>query len=221
MKKSRTLSASKLRDFRKSISTLKKQGLVSKKVDARKVQPTKHYRKLVSEFRGVIEGRARAIPIPKGKTNVLKELDYHVTRKRLIVDNFPGQRIIKDKDSVTGFRVLYPDRIEHLQLSGPKGAHIETYLNKIEKLANKLKHRGRVQYGFKFFGNNSRQSFSSIAQLKQYLIAYSSVQSAEGSRKRALIQEQIQNLEIYVMPTRTATKFTKRNPTKKLGRKKK
>lgn len=70
-KKSKTIDAlikqqqrEQLKAFRHAISVLKKSGIVSKKVDARSLSPTPHYKKLINEYRDVVSGKVKAVKAP-------------------------------------------------------------------------------------------------------------------------------------------------------------
>ena len=51
--------------FRHNISVLKKAGIISKKVDARSLSPTPHYKKIIREYADVIAGKVKAVKVPK------------------------------------------------------------------------------------------------------------------------------------------------------------
>lgn len=61
----KALEREQLKAFRHNISQLKKAGIVSKKIDARAIKPSKHYKGLIRQFADVITGQTKAVKVPK------------------------------------------------------------------------------------------------------------------------------------------------------------
>lgn len=105
-----------------------------------------------------------------------------------------------------------------MKLSGPRGRTYDAYRKAIEK---ELKKEGipkdGVSYAFEFFGNKSRIVEISLERLFHWFQAYKSVEDTDG--EVALRQEQILNLDVFIMPRRLATKWNPNTVTKKRTRK--
>jgi hypothetical protein len=74
----KSTSGAELRSFRHNVSVLKRKGLVSPKVDARSVTPTKTLRAAIKKFSDVLSGNARVFTVPKGKTVGQYAEDYSI-----------------------------------------------------------------------------------------------------------------------------------------------
>jgi hypothetical protein len=54
-----------LKAFRHNVAVLKKAGIISKKVDARSLAPTPHYKKIIRDYADVITGKVKAVKVPR------------------------------------------------------------------------------------------------------------------------------------------------------------
>ena len=82
------------RAFRGAVAALKRVGLVSKKVDARKVQPTsKPLKEKVARFEKVLEGKERAFRVTdKAAREALKQQGYTIAGDRVVLANTMAYR---------------------------------------------------------------------------------------------------------------------------------
>lgn len=95
-KRGQALSGSDLKKFRADVAKLKKQGLVSKRVDARSQKPTRYMRKQVKTFEPVLQGRARVVTVPR---EIAKEYGEAYSRKgrHVVVPAEKGETLFYDK----------------------------------------------------------------------------------------------------------------------------
>lgn len=108
-----------------------------------------------------------------------------------------------------------------MKLSGPRGRTYDAYRKAIEK---ELKKEGiskeGVSYAFEFFGNKSRIVEMTLDRLWNYFLGSSGHEAVEASEHDSpLRQEQIQNLDVFIMPRRLATKWMPNTVGKKRTRK--
>lgn len=152
---------------------------MSARVDARKVKPTKHWRKVIAEYKPVVEGKQKTVKLTKKQVKIAADFGLRTKGNRVIIDNTPGMRIVKDKKDPFGYRLRFADGVQAVNLPTPKGKTFDTFLNRVEK---QLKgQRGRIS--FKIQGYDSKQTFHSFDAARQYLMSYRSVQNTLGKRK--------------------------------------
>jgi hypothetical protein len=184
------------REFRHAISVLKKQGLVSPKIDARKaVASTKDRGKrldtLVRKYDDVISGKLQAVKVPASDLKTLRKQGFETAQKRVLVPKtkreiarFQGGKI--KLTSRTGQeRVILPVEFHNL----------EQYLQDLRKnapLIDKLKKENEY-FGIRFRGGQRANFYSSIESLIRDLSKYSFVTSPPNQKKQLDI---FQNLEI-------------------------
>jgi hypothetical protein len=104
------------RVFRSAVAKLKRVGLVSKRVDARKAQPTsKPLKEKISKFEKVLEGKERSFRVSdKASREALKEQGYTVQGDRVILANTMAYR--KGKVRVTQRSTTQSKPIQSLRL---------------------------------------------------------------------------------------------------------
>lgn len=191
-----------LRDFRKRVSTLKKQGLLpattsrGHKLDARSADPRwivkgKTLGSLVKKYDDVASNKATAVKVSKKQLSQYKKAGYETASGRVIVPHSATEKAIVKNDTVV---IKSRSGIERVQIPIPF-ENLNKYLADIEKdkaLINSMKRKNEY-FGFKFFGNNSSTLYSDIAFLIEDLARYSAVQDAKSRIKQ---QEIYRNLEI-------------------------
>lgn len=194
------------REFRHAISVLKKQGLVSSKIDARKavVSMKDHGKRLdtlVSKYDDVLSGKVQAIKVPDRDLKALRKQGFETAAKRVLVPKtksevakFHGGQI-KIESASGQQRVIVPVQFHNL----------EQYLTDLRKqapLINKMKREGEF-FGIRFKGGQRANFYSSIQQLLDDLSKYSFVMNMPGKAGQAEI---FQNLEIMRISRRGALK---------------
>jgi hypothetical protein len=167
-----------VRNYRKQLSTLKKQEVVSKRIDARTHQPTRYMLRKIKKFKGVALGHELAVPIDKMSMHRAREYTQKGIADRvgkfLIVpktaakqkaDVYKGHiRTTTQLDRGEFAEIKYPARIEDMH-------DILEWLAENEETLNELK-GPRDQFGFQLSGHNSRQGLANVRELIAYLMQY-------------------------------------------------
>lgn len=167
-----------VKEYRKQLSTLKKQGLVSKRINAARHHPTRYMLKKIKTFKDVAVGRELAFPIAK--------LSPH--RARQYVEKGIAQRIGKfitvPRTAVKQKADVYKGHIEittQLNKGEERVIHMPAYLEDMhdvlewlaenEDKVNELK-GSKGQLGFQLQGHNSRVGLANVKELISYLQRY-------------------------------------------------
>lgn len=192
--KKRKISPEKLRRFRTQISKLKKAGLVPATVDARTIQPTEHYRKIVREFSGVLEGRQRTVKLSRKFLDIAKEDGKTVRGNVVIIDNNPGMRVIHDKSDPYGYHISHPSKgYEIIEHRGPRGISLKKYSEYAE---SQLEPGGLI--GFTVEGYRSNTLYNSVAEAVAAFDRYYTMRFGKMSEKIKLAS----SFTIYRVPKR-------------------
>jgi len=192
-----------LRNFRKRVSVLKKQGLIpdrtarGSKIDARSADPRyklkggKTLGSLVNKFDDVATGKATALKVSKEQVSRFKKAGYETTGGKVIVPHSATEKATVERGEVV---IKSRSGIERIQIPIPF-QNLTQYLNDIQKdkaRINAMKRRNEY-FGFKFFGNNSSALYQDIGHAIEDLARYSAVAAANTRIKQ---QEIYRNLEI-------------------------
>lgn len=192
------------REFRHSVSVLKKQGLLPAKtdkgtpLDARSALPAwkvkgKRLDTWVKKYDDVVSGKATAVKVPQKSLQQFRKAGFETSQNRLIVPHSKtetakfkaGQVSIKNKSGIE--RVQIPVEYHNLK----------QYLSDIRKnarLINAMKKRNEY-FGIRFYGGQRAHFYSDILSLMEDLENYETIE--EGYRKSKPKQAEIyQNLEI-------------------------
>lgn len=180
-KKSKTLgqllgfdSAQARRDYRRSIAILKRAGLISKKTDARKAKPTRHYKKKIKEYQSVIKGKAVSRKAPKSiRDKVKTSATFKVAGTRIIVPIQTGEKVYVSKKGIKKVLDVGGAKITtRPQLLAAKD--IPSWIKRErERLYAEEKRLGAEQfYSFQIFGNNSYTAFPNADSLLFYMNKY-------------------------------------------------
>jgi hypothetical protein len=164
-----------VREYRKEISLLKKQGIISKKIDARTHTPTRYMLSKLKKFKDVATGHALAVPVsklPKGRA------DEYVSRGTMRqVGGFvvvPKTAVRQRADVVKGHIATYTllgsgeERVIFLPYGGNRLSDIVAQLKDHESEINQLK-GSKEQFGFQLFGHNSKRGFPDAETFRSYL----------------------------------------------------
>jgi hypothetical protein len=192
-----------LRDFRKRLSVLKKQGLIpastarGTKIDARYADPRyklkngKTLGSLVKKYDDVATGKATALKVSKKQVTLFKKAGYETAAGKVIVPHSATEKALVERGEVV---IKSRSGIERIQIPIPF-QNLTQYLNDIQKdkaRINRMKRRNEY-FGFKFFGNNSSSLYQDIGHAIEDLARYSAVVAATSRIKQ---QEIYRNLEI-------------------------
>jgi hypothetical protein len=199
--------AENLREFRRAVSTLKKQGLISgktasgQKIDARTALPGwkikgKRLDTLVRKYDDVVSGKATAIVVPPKDLKQFRKAGFETTQGRVLVPHTKletarlshGQVSIKSKSGIE--RVQIPVEFHNLN----------QYLIDIQKnasLIDAMKKRNEY-FGIRFYGGQRARFYSNIDMLIDDLRHYEDIKNlTKGAKAKQL--EVYQNIEIIKM----------------------
>jgi len=167
-----------VKEYRKELSTLKKQGIVSKRINAAKHQPTRYMLGKVKKFKGVALGHELAIPVDKLSAHrarqyvekgLAERIGKFLTIPRTAVkqkaDIYKGHIEVTTELNRGDERVIkFGERLEDMH-------DILNWLSENEQRINDLK-GPRGQLGFQLSGHNSRVGLANVRELISYLMKY-------------------------------------------------
>lgn len=183
-----------LKAFRHDVALLKRKGLISKKYDARSVEPSKYLKQKIREFGAVLQGEAAPARVSKEKARYYKEQGYKVTNGRVIVPVGPGEKVYGTHGD---FRVKIVGKggsITRIDL-GLSRNNIHRWRDQL--LAAKIKLKPDERLTFQLFGNNSHISFRTTEQMLMYLEHYGAFEDAESSLDPDKQEQFITNVVIF------------------------
>lgn len=158
-------------DFRSDIAKLKRLGIVSKRTDARKVEPSRYRRGQISKFFDVLVGTKTVVKAPKTVRRKYADKGLYEERGGFLVipreHEKQRQKIRKGLVEIT--KPLANGEIQEIVLAY-NSADILALANAIESdptLADVLD--GVDQYAFSLFGHNSHIGFPNKAELVDYI----------------------------------------------------
>lgn len=167
-----------VREYRKELKTLQKQGIVSKRITPRTHKPTRYMLGKIKQFKGVAIGREIALPINKISPHrareyiekgMARQIGNFITRPR----TSPKEKIDVFKDHIRTTTelnrgqeevILFPARLEDMN-------DVLEWLSENEDKINELK-GPRGQLGFQLSGHNSRTGLANVRELIKYLMRY-------------------------------------------------
>lgn len=175
------LSTVETRAFRHKVSLLKKAGVVSNRIDARKQKPTRYFQDKVKRLAPVLEGRALGVKVRPDFLRTFREAGFAVENRRVIVKPEPGE-ILKARRGLPEFeKVIAPapsgggPRIVQRRLILPASVrNIHQLLDDFRARPdrwNALK-RQDDRFAFTFMGGRSRSTFDDVESLADYLEMY-------------------------------------------------
>jgi hypothetical protein len=214
-----------LREFRRSVSLLKKQGLLPdkigrKKLDARKALPDwkvkgKKLSTLVRKFDDVVSGKLTAVKVPPKTLRSYRTAGFETANNRVLVPHtktetakFVNKQIVtKPVKGKTGVeRMALPVEFKNLR-------QYLSDLRKDSKLINSMK-RNNEYFGIRFFGGQRANFYSNIEDLLEDLNRYETITQFQRLG-RAKQTEIFRNLEIIRITPRGALQVEKQVETRK------
>ncbi len=185
----------KVREYRKELAALKKQGIVSKSINARSHKPTRYMLSKIRKFKDVATGNAMAIRADKIRNDIREKYIEKGTAKKvgdyLIVPKTTSkQRIGVVKGHLATYTPLGfgEERIIFLPFAAKNLNDIVTQLSNHESEINRLKERNE-QFGFQLFGHNAKRGFVDANDLYKYLTENYSHLLTSPSKARQAFQE--------------------------------
>ena len=196
------MTVDELRAFRHKVAIAKRKGAIRKSVDARSIKPTKHYLATIAKLEklGTFEGRASFIKtnkIPAQELIKLGEVGYtEKFNKRLVVTHGPTERANVSKGHVTITR-KYTGGMHIRKVVLPvKFTNLRKWLDEVSALED-YGLTGNERFAFRYWGNNSYQTFDSLDKMVDYLNHYGSINSAIDNGGVQEQHELYQHLVIY------------------------
>lgn len=215
------LTLADLKEFRRKLAILKKQGLISgstqsgDKLDARSALPGwkvkgKRLDTLVKKYDDVASGKATALKVPKTELTKFRKIGFETAQGRVIV---PHSKIETAKISKGQVAIKSKSGIERVQI--PVEFHnLHQYLTDIKKnrtLIDSMKKKNEF-FGVRFYGGQRAKFYSSIQGLISDLQHYESIKKYTGKAKQLEIY---QNLEIIKMTKPAAIRVEEQIDTRK------
>jgi hypothetical protein len=177
-------------EFRHAVSALKKAGVVSKRVNAHRQEPTRYMRNIVRQFSDVLEGRAViAKPSKKLKAKEAREIReqfrqsgvLEVRRNKVIVPkDREGQYATLTKrgfDRETGQARGVVDTVKPMKHGREREIILPFKITSMPMLVERLKKdesldnlkMGDEQFAFRLFGHNSQIGFPDAKEMGEYI----------------------------------------------------
>lgn len=186
-----------IREFRHSVSVLKKQGLIS--VDARKATPNqkvkgKKLSTLLKKYDDIVSGKATAVKVSSSQLKAFRKTGFETTQDRVIVPHSKGE-IAKIKRGQIA--IHSPSGMERVQI--PVEFHnLNQYLRDIRNNAAVIDamKRNNEYFGIRFYGGQRANFYSNINLLLDDLERYEDIQKYTGSTKQAEIYKNLEVLRI-------------------------
>jgi hypothetical protein len=167
-----------VREYRKQLATLKKQEIVSRRVDVRSHFPTRYMMNKIKKFKGVALGHELAVPISRISSHrarqytekgiaskIEKFLIVPKTAARQKADVYKGHiRTTTELNRGDEEVIKFPTTLDDMH-------DVVNWLRDNEQMINELK-GGKGQLGFQLSGHNSRVGLANVRELISYLMKY-------------------------------------------------
>lgn len=199
---------SDIRTFRKSVSLLKKRGLLPEKtsrgnkLDARSAQPNwkapngQKLSTLVKKYDDVVSGKVTPVKVSPQKARQFRKAGYDVVSDRVLIPHSSNERAVIEKGEVV---IKSTTGIERIQIP-VEFENLDQYLNDIARDTARIDRmkRDNEYFGFRFFGNNSSALYSSIDLAIEDLSKYETVlEHGDESGKKLLKKSSFKAQEVY------------------------
>lgn len=194
--KNRTLwTAEQRKKFRHDISQLKKKGLVSKKIDARKAVPTRALKAALKQFDDVLSHEARVFKLPKQFIPGYKNAGYRVKGGRVVLRQ--GEYVVpsgKEKGIIKSVAQKGHGPTITVR-SFPYAPHtLDEFIELVASDPDRFHLQHNEQWGFRFFGWNSRKYFANFEEMIETIHAYNNIEAAYDNPDA--MSELVANFEI-------------------------
>ena len=165
-----------LREYRKQVAALKRAGLVSASVDARKVKPTAALTRAINRYDDVLSGKASAVKVKPSTARAYRKIGHETAGgNRVIIGHLLGERARIDErlppTAPEAVKTYHPKKgIERVHLPvGPD--QVEQYLAENPDVIESMK-KGRQRWGFTIGGYPSIRTFPSLEMSVEYVRYY-------------------------------------------------
>lgn len=167
-----------VKDYRKQLSTLKKQGVVSKRINAARHQPTRYMVSKLKKFKGVAVGHELAVPLKKMSIHRARQYTEKGIAQRIGNFLIVPKTAAKQRADVVKGRIQITTQLKRGQEVVLKfGTRLEDmhdvlkWLETNEQMVNEWK-GPNGQLGFQIVGHNSRVGLANVKELIKYLQKY-------------------------------------------------
>jgi hypothetical protein len=190
----------RLARFRRAVSILKKQGLIPKRIDARKAKPeSKNYKgktlaSVVRKYDDIVSGKATALKVSPSEFRKLRKKYSTTQGTHVIVPHAATEKVSKRGREIS---IRATSGIERVQLDVPMKS-IDQFLNDVSKDHARIDamKRKNEYFGVRLFGYTATTSlYSDIKLLIDSLRHYRTVLSSK-SESLKLQRDYLQHLEI-------------------------
>jgi hypothetical protein len=194
-----------IRGYRKELSTLKKQGVVSARINAAQHNPTRYMVSKLKKFKGVASGRELAVPISKMSVHRAREYTEKGIAERV------GKFLVVPKTAAKQKADIYKGNIrirtglangEETVIKFPVSLHdLTDFIEWAEDHADILNiERGPSdQFGFQIFGHNAKRGFPNIQSLVNYLMRYDGSTDEYGTSRSNLQGTPLDRMDFVLM----------------------
>lgn len=169
--KGKGLSGQALKQFRSDVAKLKKKGIVSGRVDARKQSATKYMQAKVRKYRDVLDGTAIAVPAPRNVRDQYTTKGVLEARGKMLIAprEFENQRARLKKGLVHVSRALKNGTEEYVILPF-RPVDMPDLINqlKADPTLDGLKREDEM-FAFRLFGHNSSDGFFDMEELVDHV----------------------------------------------------
>lgn len=162
-----------VREYRKELSTLKKAGLVAKRIHVKEHKPTRYMLGKIRKFHDVATGQAVAVKATEEVRQKYREKGMFAERGDYLIIPKTDEKMRADivKGHVATYRPLTygQERIIYLPFQPSDLNRFADMLDDKESEINRLKERNE-QFGFQLWGHNSRIGFADAAEMREYIL---------------------------------------------------
>ena len=195
MAKKPSKSGIPLKEYRNDLAKLKKAGLVDKSLNVRSAKPTPALTRKINKYKDVVSGDAKVYTVSKSQASKLKATGQTVVGNKLVLRAEPGTTAEYKKGLIhikpigdQGFeRIVFPVPFKNLR-QWLRDAKKDPSLQNLKLPGDR--------FAFRYFGNNSYDTFSDIDLLIEKLERYENTEESleEGSEEAQ--REVYRNIEI-------------------------
>ena len=151
-----------VREYRHELALLKKQQVVSKRVDVRSQRPTRYMLSKIKKFSDVIEGKVNAVKAPKAIRKQYTDKGLFEERGSFLIvpKEYANQRAKIKRGMVAKYRPLTngEERVLVLPYKATDLEHLAHLIHENHEAINMMK-EPTEQFGFQLYGHNSKIGF--------------------------------------------------------------
>lgn len=198
------------KQFRKKVSALKKSGLISKKVDARRANPTKALTNAIKTFGDVIDKTARVFKVSADKAKQYAKMGYRVKRGRVALPKDDGGYVPtrgRDKGLIKETKQVGEGPRITRTVFPSTASNLHDFLAELEDNPKYQNLKDGESFGIRFFGWNLSESFTDLEDLLEFFERYQAIETAISRAKDKT--EVINNIEIVKIGSKQQISWAK------------